>query len=715
MGRIGNPILFCIFAAGTAGGGPTVPSEGASGHWSFQSIVRPAVPRVSSADWVRNPIDAFILRRLEEEKVEPSPVADRATLVRRLSLDLTGLPPAPDLARDFVNDPRPSAYARLVDRMLESPHFGEQWGRHWLDLARYADSDGYEKDSVRPWAWRYRDWVIQAINDDMPFERFTREQLAGDLLENATVEQKIATGLHRNTLTNKEGGVDQEEFRCQAVVDRVNTTATIWLGLTVGCAECHDHKYDPISQKEFYRLFAFFNSADEKDIAAPLDGELAAYRLAHERWRARHTQLEADRVRYAAEELPERIAEILDCPAERRTEDDRNALADHDRARGEGLKEWKETLEAHRKKEPPFPGTKAPTLVSADEPRATFVHVRGDFLRRGEQVRPGTPSVLHGGEGFSDGANRLDLAEWLVDSGNPLTARVTVNRIWQHLFGRGLVATPEDFGTRGEPPSHPELLDWLADEFARRGWSRKEMIRLIVTSNTYRQRSHHRPELRTRDPRNLWLSRQNRFRMSAENVRDAALSVSGLLSPQIGGPSVRPPLPADIAALGYANSVKWQESAGADKFRRGLYILFQRTVPYPMLATFDAPDSNTACTRRERSNTPLQALALLNDPVFFECAQQLGRKVWEESGSAAVEERLDRLVDRCLSRAPSARERSRLRELHDWHLAWAAAHPEEAKELAGVSESAPEHAGEIAALVAAGRVVMNLDEFITRE
>lgn len=652
-------------------------------HWAFQPIDRPATPAVHNPDWIANPIDAFVLRRLEQNRIEPSPEADRATLARRLSLDLTGLPPSPDSVRAFVNDPSPSAYDRLVSRLLESPHFGEQWARHWLDLARYADSDGYEKDNVRPWAWRYRDWVIQAINGDMPFDQFTREQLAGDLLENATLGQKTATGLHRNTLTNKEGGVDQEEFRCQAVVDRVNTTATIWLGLTVACAECHDHKYDPISQKEYYRLFAFFNNADEKDLAAPFPDELAAYESALARWQKARARL---------------LAELDNGP------DDSEASA------------RKEALAAHDKTKPSYPPSKVRTLARAEKARATHIHERGDFLRPGRQVQPGTPAVLHAFQGNPENADRLALADWLLDPANPLTARVTVNRLWQHLFGRGLVRTPDDFGSRGEPPTHPELLDWLAAEFIQRGWSRRDMIRLIVTSNTYRQSSRHRPKLQTRDPLNTWLARQNRFRLSSENIRDAALAAGGLLARAIGGPGVRPPLPADIAALGYANSVKWKESAGSEKYRRGLYILFQRTVPYPMLTLFDSPDSNTTCTRRERSNTPLQALTLLNDPVFFECAQNLGRLTHRDLANASVDDRIDHLFIRCLSRLPSAPERARLRELHDQHLALASfVHPNETARLTGAPAASPGDAADIAALVAVSRVILNLDEFITRE
>lgn len=609
-------------------------SNSPTNHWSFQPVQRPEIPAVSNPAWVRQPIDAFVLSRLEKESLQPSPEADRATLIRRLSLDLLGLPPRADDVADFVADDHPGAYEALVDRLLASPHFGEQWGRHWLDLARYADSDGYEKDSVRPYAWRYRDWVIDAINRDVPFDQFTWEQLAGDLLPDTLPASRIATGFHRNTLTNKEGGVDQEEFRCKAVADRVSTTATVWLGLTVGCAECHDHKYDPISQRDFFQLFAFFNNADEKDVEAP-------------------------------------------------TTEDAKA--------------------------------KAQVLEQAAKPRKTHTHVRGDFLRLGEEVRPGTLSVLPPMQVRGAEADRLDLAHWLTHPSNPLTRRVTVNRMWGHLFGRPLVATTDDFGRRGERPAHPELLDWLADELLRLGWSRKALIRALVTSSTYRQSSRVRGDQLVRDPLNILVSRQDRIRLMAENVRDAALAASGLLVERVGGPSVRPPLPADIAALGYADSVKWLESQGADRYRRGLYTLFQRTVPYPMLMTFDAPDANVTCTRRERSNTPLQALTLLNDPVFFECARALGRHVFLEEPRQTSAQRIRRAFELCLSRTPTGPEWERLHRLGTDQSALLEQNPGSAESIAGEEILSPGDAREAAALIAVCRMILNLDEFVTRE
>jgi hypothetical protein len=622
-------------------------------------------------------VDRFILAGLEREGLTPAPEASRATLLRRLSLDLTGLPPQPEELTRFLHDTSPTAYENVVDRLLNSPHYGEHWGRHWLDLARYADSDGYEKDNTRPYAYLYRDWVIEAINQDEPFDQFTIEQLAGDLLPDATTKQKTATGFHRQTLTNTEGGVDQEEFRCKAVVDRVNTTAAVWLGLTVACAECHNHKYDPIPQKEFFQLYAFFNNASERDLPRPTAEEAAVYEKQKADWEANQASLEAEL---------RNLGSQTNTPA------------------------WTNLhtqLVKHREKPPKAPERKAAILEEERRGRETAIHVRGDFLRRGDLVKPATLTVLHPLQARSERPDRLDLARWLLDPANPLTARVTVNRVWRHLYGRALVTSVDDFGTRGERPSHPELLDWLATEFPRLGWSQKRLLRLLVTSAVYRQSSHLRPELQERDPSNIWLARQNRFRLPAENVRDAVLAVSGLLNPTVGGPSVRPPLPADIAALGYANSVKWKESNGADRYRRGLYIFFQRTVPYPMLATFDAPDSNITCTRRERSNTPLQALTLLNDPVFFECAEALGRR-WAARPSVDLRPWLQQAFVTCLARQAEPQELARLERFY-----------REQEHLAAASSSAadgpkPPTPVQMAA-VALARTLLNLDEFVTRE
>lgn len=885
-------------------------------HWSFRPVHRPQSPQVKTEEWIRNPIDRFVLAKLEAKKIAHSPEADRRTLIRRLSLDLLGLPPTPAEIEEFVSDPSSDAYEQLVGRLLSSPHFGERWGRHWLDLARYADSDGYEKDSPRPFAWRYRNWVIDAINRDMPFDQFTIEQLAGDLLPGATLEQKVATGFHRNTLTNKEGGTDQEEFRVAAVIDRVNTTSTVWLGLTMGCSQCHSHKYDPIVMHEYYGMFAFFNQGQEVDIPAPYPIEAEAYakargtydvahapylaaiaafekdqlparqsawehsldksslatwttleptalaalggvkfakqsdgsflasgenketetytltvkkglkgitafrlevlpdpslpaqgpgRVAHgnfvlsefkvtsaqgaaepqkvelaaaaadfsqDQWPVaaaidgdgktgwaiapqfgkRHvavfetqTSLDASddttlsvtldqqygmqhtigRFRLSAttmprpvrlEGMPEEIAAILGAAADQRTPEQQKKLTAYYASLDPELTKLRGAEAEHAKQAPPPPATQAQTLTEVSPPRKTHIHVRGDFLRKGEEVEPHTPAVLHPFHSSAGrSVNRLDLARWLVDPANPLTARVTMNRVWKNLFGQPLVASVEDFGTRGERPSHPELLDWLSTEFISArddAWSMKRMIRLIVQSATYRQSSAPRRELADRDPKNILLARQNRFRLEAEVIRDVSLAASGLFTPAVGGPSVRPKQPAGISELTYAGSARWVESSGPDRYRRGLYTWFQRTSPYPMLMTFDAPDSNVACTRRDRSNTPLQALTLLNDPVFHECAQALGRRIMQAQPGAA---RLKLGFEVCAGRPPSDMEFGSLNRLFAEFRALAEADRAAAEKLVGIPKPLDGDLAEAAAAVALARVLLNLDEFVTRE
>lgn len=709
--------------------------------WSFQPLVQPDVPAVRNSAWVRNPIDRFILARLERESIAPSPEAPKTVLVRRLSLDLTGLPPTPTQVAEYLGDTAPGAYERLVDRLLASPHYGEQRARAWLDLARYGDSDGLEKDRTRPWSWRWRDWVINAFNTDTPFDRFTVEQLAGDLLEKPIQDQLIATGFHRNTLSNREGGTDPEESRFEQLVNRTNTTGTVWLGLTVGCAQCHDHKFDPISQKDYYSLFAFFNNSDERDIDAPLPGETGPYlrsRPAYlaERWKLMSLygidrlqqeweanvlkamnnpgeDLDWDFVIANSRPMFDRFEEVLRTPRESRSERDRERLMywfistpgpskNRDADALAGLRDFRKRLSELDAQHPAL--SQAPVMVELPSPRKTYIAVRGDFKARGIEVLPAPPAALGP---LPEGAprNRLTLARWLVAKENPLTARVAVNRLWQEMFGRGLSVTSEDFGTQGAKPTHPELLDWLAAEFRDTGWSVKQMLRLIVTSATYRQSSNTRPELMEKDPENTLLARQSRVRLQAEQIRDAALAASGLLNDRVGGPSVRPPQPKGVAELGYAGSVKWDEDEGPDRYRRGLYIHFQRTTPYPMLMTFDAPDSNVSCSRRRRSNSPLQALNLLNDPVFFEAAQAFALRI---TGEAPAESRLDRAFQLALSRPPSGAERARLQSLIDTSAATLAADPKSATEILPLRPEA-------AAWVSAARVLLNLDEFITRE
>ena len=691
-------------------------------HWAFQPVRRNTPPVVRNQTWSRNSIDRFILARLEKENIAPSPEAPRSTLIRRLSLDLTGLPPTPAEVAEFAADNRPEAYEHLVDRLLASPHYGEKWARTWLDVAHYADSDGYEKDLSRPWAWRYRQWVIEALNRDMPFDEFTVEQLAGDLLPNATVSQKVATGFLRCSLTNREAGVDRKEARFDEIISRTNTVSTAWLGLTVGCAQCHNHKFDPIPQKDYYRFFAFMNSTEGLDIAAPLEGELGPYLLAKAEYDRKRREIlsEYDVAKLQAQWEP-RIQEAFRTQGKdlewdfavtemraafdgadkflaghwaNRTEQQAADLTDYFIAhRGPDLDKDKNVVVGFRQARDRLMELKKmlPEFAFADVvhtdplPVETNIHLGGDYQALGERVEPGTLSVLPPMPAGMK-ADRLALAKWIVAKENPLTARVAVNRMWQELFGRGLVRTSDDFGTQGEKPSHPELLDWLALEFQDRGWSMKQMHKLIVMSAAYRQSSVVRKDIESRDPDNTLLAHQSRMRLTAEQIRDVALSVGALLNPAIGGKSVRPPQPAGVAELGYANSVKWVESTGADRYRRGLYIHFQRTTPYPMLMNFDAPDSNTSCTRRRRSNTPLQSLNLLNDPVFFEAAQALAARVQVEQPAQPVPAQIDYAVELCLARKPTEHEQSILEKQYGQQ-----------------------------GMLGVARVLLNLDEFITRE
>jgi mono/diheme cytochrome c family protein len=719
-----------------------------SKHWAFQPITRPATP----ADV--HPVDHFIRLKLEHAKIAPSPEADRRTLLRRLSFDLTGLPPTPEEMAAFLNDKRPDAWERQVDRLLASPHFGEKWARHWLDQARYADSDGYEKDWVRPYAWRWRNWIIDSINRDQPFDKFTIEQIAGDLIPNATTEQKVATGFHRNTLTNREGGIDDRQFRFEITSDRSSTVASTWLGLTVACAQCHDHKYDPISQKDFYSLFAFFDNAEEVNIDAPLPGELgpwlrtnAEYRKKREALLAEYNvaPLQADwekNILYTIAHPGERTdwdlawdcvnklteggdgAKIVQIAPDKRTLRERDILTDHFVGNYHfaiGNKKWKELkLDELQKKlrelKDQYPQlTQAMTLTESTTPQPSYLRVRGDYKTNGIEVTPNTLSALPP-ISTSGRATRLDLALWLVREDNPLTARVAVNRIWQELFGSGLVKTPEDFGVRSEPPSHPELLDFLAADFRDNQWSRKSIIRRIVTSATYKQSSAARPELKDTDPNNTLLARQNRLRLSGESIRDAALVSSGLLTRQVGGPSVQPPIPAGVMELSYASrgwGQSWKEATGQDRYRRGLYIQFLRTTPYPLLVNFDVPKATVSVCKRDRSNTPLQALNLLNDPVFLEAAQAFAVRTLTEA-PASLSGRLEVAFQFALGRQPSEKESLRLSAFLEKQEALYARDKANAEKLApldlpGISRQ------QLAAWTSLSSVLMNLDEFITRE
>jgi hypothetical protein len=704
-----------------------------SSHWSFQQPGRPAMPQVAgtlrvplvgdgtptrsagapvpTTDWPAGPIDTLILSRLEKEGIAPSREVERPTLIRRVALDLVGLPPTPAEVDAFVADERPDALERVVDRLLASAHYGERWGRHWLDLARYADSNGYTRDFGRQ-IWKYREWVIDAINKNMPFDQFTIEQLAGDMLPHPSEEQLIATGFHRNTLINEEGGTDQEQFRVEAIVDRVSTTGSVWLGLTVGCARCHSHKYDPISQVEFYQLFALLNNCEEPTIEAPTRlqrerGELARREAIRREIKSLEEQVEKQRPGLEAEQreweatvtpqerarLPGPVQVAFDMKFEARDEKNKATIEDYFRRSEVARQVFPELQQIFelREREPKIPTTMI--LRERAEPRETFVHKRGDFLDRGVDVVGGVPAVLPPLKSAAEKANRLDFARWLVSAENPLTPRVAMNRDWQKFFGRGLVETEDDFGVQGTPPTHPELLDWLATEFVG-AWDVKRMHRMIVTSATYRQSSEIRSDLANRDPQNKLLARQARLRLDAEIVRDAVLTAAGLLTPTIGGPSVFPPQPEGV--FDFTQDPKpWKAATGGDRYRRGMYTHFWRSSPFPMLLTFDAPSGNVSCTRRLRSNTPLQSLTLANDQAFFECAQGLAKRVMaaEPTSDFARVELAFRL---CVSRVPTSAECQMLANLV---LEEQSASPDD-RELAWTRIC---------------RVLLNLDETITRE
>jgi hypothetical protein len=907
--------------------GRRTPDTAPAGHWAYRKPLRHTPPAVKNRAWIRNPIDHFILARLEKEGLQPSPEAAKETLLRRLYLDLTGLPPAPEEIDEFLTASDPKAYEKVVDRLLASPHYGERWARLWLDLARYADTNGYEKDNRRV-MWKYRDWLIQALNRDLPFDRFTIEQIAGDMLPNATLDQKIATGFHRNTLLNQEGGVDPEEARWEVTVDRVNTTATVWLGTTLGCAQCHNHKYDPFTQKDFYRVFAFFDNAEYQIEGRPLEKwakeptlylptpeqaakrdelnqeitkleetlktitpELASQQSQWEgevREAANHwTTLEP--VEYSAisatlkklddhsilatgeispkdvytitaktnltgitairlEALPdaklpkggpgrdaygnfalngfdvqlspaddpdkkepvvfvdaasddgsvknllrkdssgwrieatndgERMARqavfvpqtpvgsaggtlleiklrhnnpavkqtigrfrlsvttagkptavaniavklrpILNLSMDQRSKEAKEKLSQYFLSIAPALAESRERFNRARKALADLNILTAEVMAEKPSYERPFTHLRnrGSFTSVGEKVYAGVPASLHP---LPDNQmpNRLGLAYWLVDSENPLVARVTVNRFWEQFFGQGLVETSEDFGTQSQPPSHGELLDWLATEFMRgkwglNKWSMKAIQRLIVTSATYRQSSRVTPQLLARDPYNRLLARGARFRLEAEMIRDLALSASGLLSRKIGGASVFPLQPEGVWNTPYS-SERWQVSSGEDRFRRGLYTFIRRTAPYPMFTTFDAPSREQCTVRRVRTNTPLQALTMLNDEAFFVAARALAGRMTKQ-GRGDIQTGIGYGFRLCTSRQPTARELARLMALFEQQ------HERFGKDAAAAkallkddSDSLPvKQRSEMAALTLVANVLLNLDETLTRE
>lgn len=653
-------------------------------HWSYAKPVRPAVPEVKQLDWPRNPIDAFILARLEAEGLQPSPPADRFALARRVALDLTGLPPTWEEVERFANDQRGDAYERYVDAQLSKPAFGERWARVWLDLARYADSAGYADDPLRT-VWAYRDYVVRSLNENKPFDQFTVEQIAGDLLENPTEEQLIATAFHRNTMTNSEGGTNDEQFRNEAIVDRVGTTMAVWMGTTISCAQCHTHKYDPITQVEFFQFFDFFNQSEDADRRdeSPL------------------LEIWTEEQKKQKTEWQERIGELQGRIDGATDKNDPTLQAEHDE-----IARLQEQLAAIK------PLTTVPVMreLPAENQRTTKVQLRGNYLSTGEQVTKGVPAAFHP---LPDDApqNRLGLARWLVDEANPLTPRVIANRHWEQIFGTGIVETSEEFGSQGELPSHPELLDWLAVELRDSGWDLKAFLKMLVMSATYRQQSVVGPELQERDPLNRLLARGPRFRISAETVRDQTLFVADLLSDKMHGPPVNPPQPKLGLSAAFGSATDWTTSESEDRYRRGLYTSWRRSSPYPSMATFDAPNREVCTVRRIRTNTPLQALVTMNDPVYLEAAQSLARRMAAADESA--EQRIEFGIRTCLLRHPRPEELQRLVQLYQESREHFAQNPEQARSLAEDPLGPlpePLEPADLAALTVVGNVLLNLDE-----
>lgn len=727
-------------------------------HWAYVKPTRPPLPEVQDRSWVRNPVDRFILARLEHEGLQPSPAADRYTLARRIFLDLTGLPPTPEEADTFNRSSDPRAYEKLIDDLLARPAFGEHWARMWLDLARYADSAGYADDPPRN-IWAYRDYVIRSFNADKPFDCFTIEQIAGDLLSDPTDEDRVATAFHRNTMTNNEGGTDDEEFRNAAVVDRVNTTMSVWMGTSMACAQCHHHKYDPFSQREYFQLFAILNNTEDADRSdeAPVkklytpaqEEELARaqagswdletkFRTVTPELQARQAQWEQqfpwqllwqEALGIASSPLtePEQAAEYVTVPAgilnllilppAERNEFQQERLGEWYRAHAatELKPEQQRYAELQREIRDISPNTVPVMRELADERRRkTYVELRGNFLARGEEVNESVPAIFHPLPADMP-PNRLALARWLVDAENPLTARVIANRFWEQIFGIGIVRTSEDFGSQGDLPTHPELLDWLATEFMASGWDTKALIKLMVNSAAYRQSSRISPGLLERDPDNVLLARGPRFRLTAEEVRDQALCVSGLLSRKMYGPPVRPAQPSLGLTAAFGGSLDWKTSEGEDKYRRALYVEWRRTNPYPSLATFDAPNREVCALRRTRSNTPLQALVTLNDPVYVEAAQALGRRMAQVKGS--VDDKAAYGLRLCLIRPPGTNEVTRLVELYQGALNRYCKAPEQARQMA-TEPLGPAPAQidvpVLAAWTVVGNVLLNLDELLMR-
>jgi hypothetical protein len=699
-------------------------------HWAYVPPVRHSSPSAGSQDLsiIDPTIDGWIVAAHKDEGLQFAPVAKKSQLIRRLAFDVTGLPPSPEVVAAFEADDRDDAYKDLVDELLQSEEFGVRWARMWLDLARYADSHGFQRDDLRN-MWAYRDWVVDALNDDMPFDQFTITQIAGDLLPDANEATRIATGFHRCAPTNVEAGTDPEESRINQVFDRVNTTAAIWLGVTLECAQCHDHKYDPFSQEEYYRFAAYFNSTEaEAERANPKVPSSIKFigpsmNLSHDPW-----ETERKRVDQSLSDARKDVKKFKGGKTEKDVIQDESkqpttcggeTFVDQQDQQDDAdvrLKTMEKKVRQLQNKLASIPEAKTLVMQERAKPRETFVFNRGDFTDPLRQVDAGTPGVLGGTtEGL---ANRLMLAKWLVSQDNSLTARVFVNRVWFEIFGQGIVTTLEDFGVKGERPTHPELLDSLAVEFMEDGWSLKKLVRRIVTSRTYRQSSTVTSKKRLQDIQNKWLARGPRFRLDAEGIRDNALTIAGLLSTEKGGPSIRPPQPNGLWTKLGGQKYIYEVSPGEQQYRRGIYVVLKRGSPYPSFMTFDATERMTCVTRRSRSNTPLQSLVLLNDPVYTEAAFAFGKRMLSESPEDTDTSRIDYGFCIAVSRQPTAREVNLLQKLLNSERQALVANPKKVevimKDHSGIDIPESMDSNELAAWYVIAATILNLDETITK-
>jgi len=688
-------ILLCgcmaAIAADTDSNSPTnnkwTPPS-AQGHWAYQPVQRPSTPSVQNQKWVRSPIDALVLARMEAKGVKPSPDADRAALIRRATLDAWGMIPTPDEVKAFVADKSPDAYEKLVDRLLASPHYGERWGRRWLDLTRYADSEGYNQDETRPNAWRYRDYVIKSFNQDKPYDRFIKEQLAGDEMWPGDLETFTATNFLRN-YPDETNARDLNLRRQEIMFDLTDTTGSVFLATTVGCAKCHNHKFDKLSQKEYYQLQAFFANASARDDIQPMRGEeLAQYeaRLAAYKEKTKDIQAQIDaiikpkqeklRVERVSSFVPETIPSITKPESEKTAYDkwitwrtritmagqDRTAITDLDRYNDPDKDKYKKLVAELRKFDEFNPGNPRVSGMFELGPEAPETHilVTGVYNRPAAVVEPGFPSMISNDPPVivptaTSSGRRTALANWIADPRNPLTARVMVNRIWYQNFAHGIVDSVSDFGKMGEKPTNPELLDWLASEFVQQGWSIKKLEREIMLSSVYRQASAHREDASAVDPDNKLLWKFPRMRMDGEQIRDSMLLAAGILNDKMGGAAVLPPVPKN---LGAGNA--WRVTPDAAQHnRRSIYVFTRRNVPYPMLEVFDGPSTQQVHSKRDITTTSPQALTLINSDLYYEWSQALAGRVIREAGTDFNTD-LDRLYQLLFGRAPEAWEKDTL-------------------------------------------------------